>query len=132
MLGKTVQVIAFFCCLHERFANSGPHIVVMPLSVISSWTNDIKRFAPDINTYVHHGEKDTRINTLEKWIRKRNRNVSSVNNTTDDSIEDDNNSRSKIHIVITTYELAIKDMHVLSKLRRCGTSWQYLVVCPRM
>ena len=70
---------------------------------------------------------------LEKWIRKRNRNVSSVNNTADDSIDDgDNNSRNKIHIVITTYELAIKDMHVLSKLRRGTTSWQYLVVCPRM
>ena len=35
--GKTVQVIAFLCALHKNHGIWGPHLIVMPLSVMTSW-----------------------------------------------------------------------------------------------
>ena len=35
--GKTVQVIAFLSALHNLHGIWGPHLIVMPLSVMTSW-----------------------------------------------------------------------------------------------
>eukprot|EP00878_Enallax_costatus_P024699 GHUV01026379.1.p1 GENE.GHUV01026379.1~~GHUV01026379.1.p1 ORF type:complete len:570 (+),score=274.12 GHUV01026379.1:491-2200(+) len=40
-LGKTLQTIAFLAHLKFRLGVSGPHLVVVPLSVMSSWMNEL-------------------------------------------------------------------------------------------
>ena len=46
-LGKTLQTISFLAHLHGR-GIPGPSLVVCPLSVISSWMAEFKRWCPQL------------------------------------------------------------------------------------
>jgi SNF2 family DNA or RNA helicase len=50
-LGKTVQVLAFLSGLEKK----GPHLVVMPKSLLFNWQQEISRFLPHASIYVHQG-----------------------------------------------------------------------------
>ncbi|GAM52207.1 helicase, SNF2/RAD54 family [bacterium endosymbiont of Mortierella elongata FMR23-6] len=52
-LGKTVQVIALFL-LAKREADPGPHLLVLPASLIGNWQAEMARFAPTLRTFVAH------------------------------------------------------------------------------
>ena len=113
--GKTVQVIAFLCALHERLGVWGPHIVVMPLSVLGSWQHDMQRFAPTVRVQVHHGEREERILCLETWMR---------------GLRGQKAPTAPV-VLLTSYEMAMKDIQALRGLRRFAgldVAWQYLVV----
>ena len=45
-LGKTLQTIAFLAHLKFAKGEGGPHLVVCPLSVLSSWMSELKVGAP--------------------------------------------------------------------------------------
>nr|BFE71414.1 DEAD/DEAH box helicase [Actinoplanes digitatis] len=49
-LGKTVQLLALL--LHR---NSGPTLLICPLSVLGNWVREAARFAPDLRVRVLHG-----------------------------------------------------------------------------
>lgn len=112
-----MQVISFLIVLFERFAVCGPHLIVMPLSVMNSWKGDLKKFVQDglFNVHVHHGEKGMREESFLSWIRDMKASVS--------------NGDRNIHVVLTSYELAINDAELLRKLRKGPYQWEYLVVC---
>lgn len=62
-LGKTLQTLALFAHLSENEPKKGenrPHLVVCPLSVLSSWINEAKRWTPDLNVLRFHGPKAER------------------------------------------------------------------------
>ncbi|OMO90720.1 SNF2-related protein [Corchorus olitorius] len=46
-LGKTIQSIAFLASLFEE--NSGPHLVVAPLSTLRNWEREFATWAPQMN-----------------------------------------------------------------------------------
>ena len=46
-MGKTIQVIAFICHMIEQDIK-GPFLVVAPLSTVSNWMMEFKRFAPKV------------------------------------------------------------------------------------
>lgn len=52
-LGKTVQVLALFL-VTKRTTVTGPHLLVVPTSLIANWQTEIARFAPSLRTYVAH------------------------------------------------------------------------------
>lgn len=52
-LGKTVQVIALLL-LAKREADPGPHLLVVPASLIANWQTEIARFAPSLRMLVAH------------------------------------------------------------------------------
>ena len=54
-LGKTIQSIALF--LHDREHNGRvpPALVVCPTSVVGNWQREIQRFAPKLQSLLHHG-----------------------------------------------------------------------------
>jgi SNF2 family DNA or RNA helicase len=55
-LGKTVQVIAHILCLRPaRAAACAPWLIVCPMSVVSNWAHELRRFAPTLKVWVHHG-----------------------------------------------------------------------------
>lgn len=117
-LGKTLQVIAFFQLLFERFENRGPHIVVAPLSVLSGWESEISTFVGNqIFVYKHYGEKSQRESDLRvfyKYVReclggKRSFQWNSV-------------------VILTTYQIVIKDVHLLKMLCNGSSKLQYLVI----
>ncbi|NOQ64549.1 MAG: ATP-dependent helicase, partial [Methyloprofundus sp.] len=59
-LGKTMQVIAALI-LEKEEGHTGPTLLIAPTSVIGNWQKEIQKFAPHLNTFIHHGsqrEKD--------------------------------------------------------------------------
>ena len=52
-LGKTVQIIALLL-LAKREADPGPHLLVLPASLMRNWQAEIERFAPSLRTLVAH------------------------------------------------------------------------------
>ncbi|KAG7386702.1 hypothetical protein PHYPSEUDO_015382 [Phytophthora pseudosyringae] len=63
-LGKTVQTIAFLLLLKslEQSDKSavGPHLVVVPASVLNNWTREFAWIAPKLRIVTYHGSKDHR------------------------------------------------------------------------
>jgi superfamily II DNA or RNA helicase len=52
-LGKTIQVLALFLLL-KRQKGRGPHLLVVPASLIANWEAEAARFAPGLRLYVAH------------------------------------------------------------------------------
>ena len=129
-LGKTIQVIAFLCALYERYSIRGPHLIVMPLSVISGWETDIRKFCGEaFDIYVHHGERDLRRENFKSWKRRMLHVEKKWSNkqkcSGDNGLEE---SSKKISIVLTTYDLVIKDDNLFMQLNSGPVTWRFLVV----
>lgn len=58
--GKTLQSIAFLAYLKDVLGVSGPHLVVVPLSVLPNWMSEIERFCPSMRCIRFHGPKQER------------------------------------------------------------------------
>lgn len=54
-LGKTIQVLARLLAERDDDWESGPTLVVAPLSVVGNWKHEAHDFAPTLDVYVHHG-----------------------------------------------------------------------------
>ncbi len=52
-LGKTIQVIALFLRLAED-GFRGPHLLVVPASLLGNWRHEIERFAPSLRLAILH------------------------------------------------------------------------------
>lgn len=60
-LGKTLQTISFLAWLKFDMLVSGPHLVIAPLSVLSSWMSEFKRFCPQLKIVkLHSSDKEER------------------------------------------------------------------------
>ena len=60
-LGKTVQVIALLLLMQQRGV-AGPHLIVLPASLLGNWRAELERFAPGLRVHVAHrgaGEVDS-------------------------------------------------------------------------
>ncbi|KAH3670530.1 hypothetical protein OGAPHI_001045 [Ogataea philodendri] len=95
-LGKTLQSIALIAFLIEQGIN-GPFLVCCPLSTVSNWVAEFTRFAPDINVLAYVGSKTERPALRRKF--------------------------SKCSVVITSYEISIRDFRYLST-----RLWKFLIV----
>lgn len=56
-LGKTIEFIAFLLHLKEQGALEKPTLLVCPTSVLGNWEREVKKFAPSLKAFVHHGDK---------------------------------------------------------------------------
>lgn len=84
-LGKTLQIIA-----HLIQVKSGPHLIIMPTSLIYNWLNEFDKFAPHLKVNVYHGnDRDPQIIT--------------------DTIEGQ-------EILLTTYPLIMRDVEAFQDL----------------
>ncbi|CAG9314111.1 SMARCA4_1 [Blepharisma stoltei] len=99
-LGKTIQTIALFQYLIDNKNNEGPFLVVVPLSVLSNWVMEFKKWAPKIKFIVYKGPPIHRKKLVSNVLTMK-----------------------KFNVLITTYEYIIKDKQQLSKI-----AWSYIVV----
>ena len=83
----------------------------MPLSVISSWKNDLESFSPHCDVYIHHGDKSLRLINLQNWMKQ-------VHTKNDKSF----------YIILTTYDIIIKDIFEFLRINRKGYMFEYIVV----
>ena len=84
-LGKTLQSIAFLATLHEMRGAKGPHLVICPLSVLSSWMDELQKWCPDFKVVRLHSTDEAERQRLRKDVVM---NVSSYD------------------VAVTTYEMA--------------------------
>jgi non-specific serine/threonine protein kinase len=54
-LGKTIQILARLVEERTTGDTPDPTLVVCPLSVVGNWRHEAREFAPQLETYVHHG-----------------------------------------------------------------------------
>ncbi|KEG13258.1 transcription activator [Trypanosoma grayi] len=59
-LGKTAQIASFLNMLKTQHTIDGPHLVVAPLSTLTSWTRELARWAPTLRVVKYHGERKGR------------------------------------------------------------------------
>jgi len=53
-LGKTVQVLALLLLLKRHRAIPGPHLLVVPASLLANWKAEAERFAPTVRVLIAH------------------------------------------------------------------------------
>jgi SNF2 family DNA or RNA helicase len=56
-LGKTIQVIAQLLNEREAKKDVSPTLLIAPTSVLGNWQKEIERFAPNLQTMLHHGSQ---------------------------------------------------------------------------
>lgn len=101
-LGKTIQTIGLLAHL-KGMGMHGPFLVCAPLSTLSNWVNEVKRWVPTMEVLLYHGSKDERISLRRKYM------PSTIN--------------SSFPVIVTSYEVAMNDRKLLSKYK-----WKYIVV----
>ncbi|XP_034175461.1 lymphoid-specific helicase isoform X1 [Osmia lignaria lignaria] len=105
-LGKTIQVIALLCHLIEK-QQSGPYLIITPLSTIPNWKIEFERFAPKLPVIIFHGTRDERA-LLQREINQKYK-FSETFNTQP--------------IVLTTFEIPIHEKHFLR-----SQHWRYIII----
>lgn len=102
-LGKTVQLISFLAFLREHGTN-GPFLILGPLSTVTNWVNEFKRWAPKIPVVMYHGNPQTRTQIRRQQLKGDPRS-------------------EKFPVVCTSYEICMRDKKYLSKYQ-----WKFIVV----
>lgn len=88
-LGKTVQALSFLQHYYEEHDGNMKALVVCPTTLIYNWENEIKKFTPSLEYYIHHGPL-------------RSRDVGVLN---------------EHHIIITTYGTLRSDIKTLMQMQ---------------
>merc|ERR1719341_230371 len=99
-LGKTIQTIAFLAHLALEKSMWGPHLIVVPTSVMLNWEMEIKKWCPAFKVLVYYGSQKDRRMKRQGWTKQ-----------------------NAFHICITSYKLVIQDH---SSFRRF--KWQYFIL----
>jgi len=98
-LGKTIQTISLITYLIEQKQQTGPFLVIVPLSTLRNWEIEFDKWAPSVSKIVYKGPPNTR-----KMQQNRIRS-------------------EKFQVLLTTYEYIIKDRPVLSKIK-----WVHMII----
>jgi chromodomain-helicase-DNA-binding protein 1 len=101
---QTVQTVSFLSYLSHKMHQSGPFLVIVPLSTIAAWQWQFQTWAPDLNVITYIGTASAR-----EVIRKYEFGAS--------------NKKLKLNVLLTTYELTLRDSKELGDVK-----WQVLAV----
>lgn len=120
VLGKTIQTV---CFLHQlRYMPvtniNGPFLVIAPLSLVDQWLGEINTWSPDMNTVLLHGNLNAR-----ETIKKFEFYYSEPHVTRQDATALRKNGVCKFHILLTTFEVAVKEIRALTNI-----TWEVMVI----
>ncbi|KAF6761123.1 helicase SWR1 [Ephemerocybe angulata] len=99
-LGKTIQTIALLAHLACDRGIWGPHLIVVPTSVILNWEMEFKKFLPGFKVISYHGGPKRRKELRQGWMDK-----------------------FRFNVCITSYTLASKDQTVFKR-----KPWYYMIL----
>lgn len=99
-LGKTIQTISLLAYLAAEHHIWGPHLIVVPTSVMLNWEMEFKKFAPGFKVLTYYGSPQQRAQKRKGW-----------------------NKPNAFHVCITSYQLVVHD-HQSFKRRR----WRYMIL----
>ena len=98
-LGKTIQTISFLSYLYNAHQLYGPFLLVVPLSTMASWQKEFEQWAPELNVVVYLGDVNSRSTIRQyEWCHPGNK-------------------RLKFNVLLTTYEILLKDKSFLGNVR---------------
>lgn len=97
---KTIQTIALLAHLACEKEVWGPHLIVVPTSVMLNWEMEFKKWAPGFKILTYYGTREQRLEKRKGWY--------------DDNLW---------HVCITSYQLVLQDQ-VTFKRR----NWHYLIL----
>lgn len=99
-LGKTVQVMALIAYLMEHKDNRGPHLIIVPNSVIVNWKSELTHWLPSARCVYYVGGREERNRLYVQEVQAM-----------------------QFNILVTTYEFIMRDRAKLSKV-----DWQYIII----
>lgn len=99
-LGKTIQSIALLAHLAEVHEVWGPHLIVVPTSVMLNWEMEFKKFLPGFKILTYYGSQEERKQKRRGWMA-------------DDSF----------NVCITSYQLVLQDANSFKRRR-----WHYMIL----
>lgn len=99
-LGKTIQTIALLAHLAVDHGVWGPHLVVVPTSVILNWEMEFKKWCPGFKIMTYYGTYEERRQKRRGWT-------------------DDNSW----NVLITSYQLILQDQVPLKRRK-----WHYMIL----
>jgi len=99
-LGKTIQTIALLAWLASTKEIWGPHLIVVPSSVVVNWESEFKRWSPKFKIVSYHGSAAERKAKRLGW-----------------------SAPNAFHVCVTSYNCVVKDANALKRIR-----WHYLVL----
>ncbi|KAL1152771.1 hypothetical protein V6Z11_A09G132200, partial [Gossypium hirsutum] len=106
-LGKTVQSVSMLGFLQNAQQIPGPFLVVVPLSTLSNWAKEFKKWLSDMNVIVYVGTRASR-EVCQQYEFYNDKKIGRP---------------IKFNTLLTTFEVVLKDKAVLSKIK-----WNYLMV----
>jgi len=99
-LGKTIQTISLLAHLAEEHGVWGPHLIVVPTSVILNWEMEFKKFLPGFNVLSYYGTAEERKEKRKGW-----------------------SNPDIVNVVITSYQLVLKDLNSVRV-----PEWHYMIL----
>lgn len=99
-LGKTIQTIALLAHLACEKGNWGPHLIVVPSSVMLNWEMEFKKWCPGFKILTYYGTQKERKLKRVGWTKP-----------------------NAFHICITSYKLVIQDQQSFRRKK-----WKYLIL----
>jgi SWI/SNF-related matrix-associated actin-dependent regulator of chromatin subfamily A member 5 len=103
-LGKTLQTISLLTYLREARGVEGPHLVVVPKSVVGNWIKEFNHWCPDISAIKMGGKREER----DRFIKQ------------DFPMVD---GKYTWDVLVTSYEGLLKEKSKLGKV-----AWKYLII----
>jgi len=100
-LGKTLQSISLLAYLCESRDIRGPHICIVPKSVVNNWMREIRKWCPTLRPVKLLGDKHERARVLREELRDPN----------------------SFDVCVTSYEGVLKE-----KAGLCKINWRYLLI----
>ncbi|KAL9601814.1 MAG: hypothetical protein Q9219_002304 [cf. Caloplaca sp. 3 TL-2023] len=100
-LGKTIQTISLLAHLAVHHEVWGPHLIIVPTSVMLNWEMEFKKFLPGFKVLTYYGTQDERKQKRQGWVSEKDR----------------------YNVWITSYQLATKDEQVFKR-----REWHYMVL----
>ena len=99
-LGKTIQTIALLAHLAVDRAVWGPHLVVVPTSVILNWEMEFKKWCPGFKILTYYGSIEERKRKRQGWL-----------------------DNDRWNVCITSYQLVLQDEMAFKR-----RTWHYLIL----
>ncbi|BGP37264.1 swr1 complex component [Rhodotorula kratochvilovae] len=99
-LGKTIQTISLLAHLACDKGQWGPHLVVVPTSVMLNWEMEFRKFFPGFKLLTYYGTQKERKEKRKGW-----------------------NSENAFNVCITSYQLVLADQHIFRR-----KPWHYLIL----
>ena len=99
-LGKTIQTIALLAHLAVEHEQWGPHLIIVPTSVMLNWEIEFKKFLPGFKVLTYYGTQEERKKKRQGWT-----------------------DHEKWNVWITSYTLVTHDHQIFKR-----KAWHYMIL----